>query len=139
MTVKSRQTGHSTRQCKYIYTYIYRKMRRSSQMVGVLVVVAVLLFDHSQCYTVHARPRGSSVSPCEGATSTSSPSSSSTVQQHFTSHSPTAAGRRRLKALSRPQIEDDDFEETVSFSKIKQFTKHLIRKRKEPGTLMLVK
>ena len=98
-------------------------------MVGMLLIVAILLLDSSQSYTVNARPRGSVSNG--GQTSTAS------TIECFTFHNPTAAGRRRLKALSRPQIEDDDFEKT-SFSKIKQYTRRLLSAKKEPGTLMLV-
>ena len=101
----------------------------SSQMVGMLLIVAILLLDSSQSYTVNARPRGSVSNG--GQTSTAS------TIECFTFHNPTAAGRKRLKALSRPQIEDDDFNE-VSISKMKNMIKRIFRKKAEPGTLMLV-
>ena len=98
-------------------------------MIGMLLVVSILLLDGSQSYTANARPRGS--------VSHGGQSSTASTIERFAFHNPTAAGRKRLKALSRPQIEDDDFEKT-SFSRIKQYARRLISRKKEPGTLMLV-
>ena len=98
---------------------------RPTQLAKVLVFACILFLDGSQSYTANARLKnlgsGSSCQPSgQGAT-----------------HTPTADGRKRLKALSRPQIEDDDFNE-VSISKMKNTIKRIFRKKAEPGTLMLV-
>ena len=93
---------------------------KPTQLAKVLVFAGILFLDGSQSYLKNLGS-GSSFQP-SGQRAT---------------HTPTADGRKRLKALSRPQIEDDDFNE-VSISKMKNMIKRIFRKKAEPGTLMLV-
>ena len=96
-------------------------MTALSSVIGI----GILFLGGCHCYTASARPRGN---PSNGGPSFATECSNSNI--------PTKK-RRQCSVFSKPQIDDDDFEE-VSFSKIKGFTKRLLRGRKEPGTLLLV-